>query len=335
MSIDRNFRIACLGLALSLLLGGCSGNKPDDSATAKPTPKATAATTPAAGTATPGASGSPSADLTPDAGISPLGGKPASEAEIEYYGKKKQAEDLALAQNYAEAIPLFEALHAENPEDVDVMFYLLLSHGANEPAPTKKSKAYAYAEKLVKTAPDSREAGKARSYINSANLNIPDKFKYGTDTMLAMGGWVLSEEATYKTSVDMPFHTEIKARGLSPQDQATLWETEAAPATSPATEKLPKGTEVKVLGVKDFIYGLTSWRKKVVEDPDKYDTTIFDVSAMYVEVTGEGPLKGQKGWIVNQVDRFLANGAEDPWGAWISNRLKVLREQDLNTESPK
>lgn len=337
MSIDRKSRIACLGLALSVLLGGCSGgDKPDDSATKKPKPKpsASASATPSSGMSTPAASGSPSGDLTPAPNISPLGGKPASEAEKEYYGKKKQAEDLALAQNYTEAIPLFEALHAENPEDVDVMFYLLLSHGAGEAAPSKKSKAYAYAEKVVKAAPDSREADKARSYINSANLNIPDKFKYSTDTMASMGGWVLTEEATYKPTSDLAFHTGMKARGLSPGDQAKLWETEASPETSTVTEKVPKGTEVKVLGIKDFIYGLTSWRKKVAEDPAKYDTTIFDVTAMYVEVTGEGPLKGKKGWIVNHVDRYLGSSEGDAWGAWISNRLKVLREADMATESP-
>lgn len=343
MSIDRKSRIACLGLALSYLLGGCSGgDKPEAPATNKPKPKpsASASATPgstpgatASGTATPGASGTPSGDLTPAPGISPLGGKPASEAEKEYYTKKKQAEDLALAQNYTEAIPLFEELHTENAEDVDVMFYLLLSHGASESAPSKKSKAFGFAEKVVKAAPDSREADKARSYINSANLSIPDKFKYGTDTMASMGNWVMAEEAAFKPTADLAFHTDMKARGLSPLDQATLWETEASPATSTVTEKVPKGTEVKVLGVKDFIYGLTSWRKKVVDDPAKYDTTIFDVTAMYVEVTGEGPLKGKKGWIVNHVDRYLGTEG-DAWGAWISNRLKVPREADMATATP-
>jgi tetratricopeptide (TPR) repeat protein len=262
-----------------------------------------------------------------------LGGKPASEAEKEYYTKKKAAEDLALAKNYEEAIPLFEELHAQDPQDVDVMFYLMLSHGSTEQAPNKKSKAFEFAEKILKSAPESREASKARSYVNSANLNIPDKFSYGADTMATQGGWVMTEEALYKTSADFPIHTSMQAR-LAPPDQAILWETEASPATSSGSEKLPKGTEVKVLSVKDFIYGLTSWRKPVKADPDNYDTTMFDVSAMYVEVTSEGPLKGKKGWIVNHIDRYLGTEG-DAWGSWISNRLKVLREADLATESPK
>lgn len=335
MSIVRKSRIACLGLALPLLIGGCSGG--GDNPTASPTKAQPAVSATPGGTATPGAtpaaSGSPSADLTPQPGISPLGGKPASEAEKEFYTKKKQAEDLSLVGNYEEAIPLFEALHAENPEDLDVIFYLMKSHGAKEVAPSKKSKAFTFAEKVLKAAPDSREAAKARSYVNSANLSIPDKFKYGADTMFSEGNWVLSEEAIYKTSSDVPLHTEMQARGIGPADQAALWETEASPSTAIGVEKLPKGTEVKVLSVEDYIHGTTSWRKKVDANPDKYDTTIFDVSAMYVEVTSEGPLKGKKGWVVNHVDRYLGTEG-DAWGAWISNRLKITREADLATATP-
>jgi hypothetical protein len=332
MSIDRKARVATLGLLLPLLLGGCSGgDKPANS----PTPKQTS--TPAAASASPQASSSPVAEATPDDSFSPLGGKPATEAEKEYYAKKKEAEDLALAQNYEKAKPLFEELHAQSPEDVEVLFYLVLSYGATEEAPSRTSKAYQYAEKVLAVAPESREAGKARSYINTANLELPPKFKYGTDTMVSRGNWVLEQGATYKASADIAFHTSMTGR-ISQDDQSTLWETEASPATATGAEKLPKGTEVRVLGVKEFLYGLTSWRKPLKAKPDSYDKTMFDVSAMYVEVVSEGPLKGKQGWIVNQVDRYVADGpvAEgiDPWGAWISNRLNVPREADLATATP-
>lgn len=270
--------------------------------------------------------------MTPEARISPLGGKPASDAEKEYYNKKKQAEDLALAKNYKDAIPVFDELHAQSPEDVEVMFYLMLSHGSTEDAPSKKSKAYEFAQKILDQGPSSREAEKARSYVNSANLTIPEKFKYGTDTMASRGEWVMTEEAVYKTQAELPLHVEMSAR-LTPNDQSILWETEASPATASGFETLPKGTEVKVLSVKDFIYGLTSWRKKVEANPSQFDTTMFDVSALYVEVTSEGPLKEKKGWIVNHVDRYLGTEG-DGWGVWISNRLGILREADLEEASP-
>lgn len=345
MSIHGNLRGLCLGLALATFVAGCSGGgdapaSPTNQPAATASPAATAAATPAPDAsatpgATPGATGSPSAELTPEPGISPLGGRVLSETEKEYFNKKEKAKDLALAKNYEAALPILDELHAHDPEDVDVMFYLLLSHGSSEEIPKKKSKAYEFAEKLLKAAPDSREAGKARSYINSANLSIPDKFKYGDDTMDLRGNWVLAEESTYKIASEAPLHTEMQARGLSPGDQAILWETEASPATNPVTDKLPKGTEVKVMGVKDYLYGLTSWRKKLDAKP-KLDTTIFDVTAMYVEVTSEGPLKGKKGWIVNHVDRYLGSSEEgDVWGSWISNRLQIPRETDLETPTPK
>ena len=326
MSIPRSFRVACVGLGFPLLLAGCSGGDAPASPTARPaatgSPAASGSATP-----TPIASPSPSADLTPDDGISPLGGKPASEAEKEYYTKKKEAEDLALAKNYEKAIPMFEELLKENSGDIEVMFYLMLSYGSTEPAPSKKGKAYEYAQKILAADPDSREAPKARSYVNSANLSIPDKFKYGDDSMEARGGWVLTEEALYKTTADIPLHSDMTAR-IGTAEQSTLWETEASPATATGAEKLPKGTEVHVLSTKDFLYGLTSWRKPLKQKDPQLDDTIFDVSAMFVEVTSEGPLKGKRGWIVNQVDRYRGvDGA--PWGVWISNRLQVAREADI------
>lgn len=329
MRITRKTAVLCLGLTLPLLAGGCSGGG-DAPATPTATPTVVATATPQA---TPTASLSPTVELTPDAFHSPLGGKPATEAEKEYYARKKEAEDLALARNYTDAIPIFEQLLEQEPGDVEVIFYLMLSHGSTEGAPSKNSKAYPYAEKIVKDHPASREAEKARAYVNSANLSIPDKFKYGTDTMEQRGDWVLAEEPVYKTSGELKFHTGIPAR-LTPADQAVLWETEASPSTAPVTDLIPKGASVKVLSIKDFLYSLTSWRKPIRPNDVEYDNTIFDVTALYIEVTSEGPLLGKKGWIVHHVDRYLGVSEEDPWGVWISNRLKVDREADLQPPTP-
>jgi hypothetical protein len=329
MFIYRKSRVAVLSLLFPVLVAGCSGG---GDAPATPTRQPTASASPQA-TSSPVAA-TPSPDLTPGTGISPLGGKPATEEEKVFYNKRERAKDLALAKNYPAAIPLLEELHVEKPEDMDTMFYLLLSYGSTEEVPKKNSKAFAMAEAIIKESPESREADKARSYINSANLSIPEKFQYGKDTMLAMGEWVPDQEATYKLTGEAALHTNIQARGLSPSDQTVLWETEASPGTSSVTERLTKGAEVKVLAVKDFLYSLTSWRKKVDAKPAKFDTTMFDVTAMYVEVVSEGPLKGKKGWIVNHIDRYLGATEGDEWGSWISNRLKVERENDLATPAP-
>ncbi len=325
-------RKSCFALAFPLLLGGCSGGG-DAPATSTPQPAATA--TPAAtasATASAAPTSTPSADLTPGTRLSPLGGKPLSEAEKEYNNRKLEAKDMGLAGNHAAAIPALEELLAKNPQDVEVLFYLVRSYGSMEEAPNKKSKAYSYAEEILKIGPSSREAEKARSYINTANLELPENFPYKVDTMVSMGNWVFNPGDSFKTTAELPFHSSIGAR-FGPSDQTVLWETEASPATAVGIEKLPKGTEVKVLSSKDFMYSLSSWRKPLKVVKDQYDKTMFDVTAMYVEVASEGPLKGKKGWIVNHVDRYLATDG-DGWGAWISNRLKVPREADLATPTP-
>lgn len=325
-------RQSCLALAFPILLGGCSGGA-DAPATSTPqpatavTPAATASAAPAAAT-----SPAPSADLTPGTGVSPLGGKPLSEAEKEYNNRKLEAKDMGLAGNHAAAIPVFEELLTKNPQDIEVLFYLVRSYGSMEETPNKKSKAYGYAQEILKIGPGSREAEKARSYINTANLELPENFPYKVDTMASMGNWVFDPGDSFKTSVETPFHSSMGPR-LGGPDQTLLWETEASPATAVGVEKLPKGTELKLLAVKDFMYSLSSWRKPLKVVKDQYDKSMFDVTAMYVEVTSEGPLKGKKGWIVNHVDRYLATDG-DGWGAWISNRLKVPRESDLATPAP-
>ncbi len=329
MLITANFRRSCLGVVVPLLLTGCSGggDQPAGTPTSVQTPAASPTTV---------ASASPNAALTPGAEISPLGGKPLTDEEKEYLNKLQRAKDLALARNYEKAIPLLDELHKQKPDDLNVAFYLMLSHGSTEKAPSKTSKAFEYAQKVMEGSPDSREGERARSYINSANFSLPPTFKYGKETIGSGGGWVLNDTATYKATTDMPFHSAISGR-LAPSDQAVLWETEASPATTTSAEKLPKGTEVKVLSTKNFLYGLTSWRKPLKDNLKEYDNTIFDVAAMYVEVTGDGALKGKKGWIVNQVDRWLAvkSEGEDEWGVWVPNRLKVDREADLEAEPAK
>lgn len=317
---------------MPLLLAGCSGG--GDQPTGTPAPPQTPAAT--ASVPATSASASPTAALTPGTEISPLGGKPLTDEEKEYLNKLQQAKDLALAKNYEKAIPLLDELHQQRPDDLDVSFYLMLSHGSTEKAPSKTSKAFEYAQKVMEGSPDSREGERARSYINSANFSLPPTFKYGKETIGSGGGWVLNDTATYKATADMPFHSAISSR-LAPNDQSVLWETEASPATATSAEKLAQGTEVKVLSTKDFLYGLTGWRKPIKDDLKEYDNTIFEVAAMYVEVTGEGPLKGKKGWIVNQVDRWLAAKpeGEDEWGVWIPNRLKVEREADFTAEPAK
>ncbi len=328
MRIDRKSRLTCIGLMLAWTLGGCSGGDP----AASPTPTPAASVSP--GTASsPEPSASPSGEFTPAPGVSPLGGKPLSEEEKEYQIKLKKAEEFALSRNYKEAIPLLEELHEENPKGLETMFYLLLSYGSAEDLPVKDSKAYKYAQEILTLAPDSREASKARSYVNSANLVLPAGFKYGKDTVGLLGGWVVDPDAIYKAKADTPLHTSIQAR-MGSDDQTILWETEASPKTSTGHETLPKGTDVKILSIKEFFYSLTSWKKALKGKPEVFDKSMFDVAAMYVEVVSEGPLKGKTGWIVNHSERFLESDGDEQWGVWISNRLDVPREAELVPATP-
>lgn len=328
MRIDKNSRLNCIGLMLAWTLGGCSGGDPAQSPT--PTPAVSLSPSVAASPAT---TASPSDEFTPAPGVSPLGGKPLSEEEKEYQLKLKKAEEFTLSRNYEEGIPLLEELHEENPKELATLFYLLLSYGTNEDIPVKDSKAYNYAQKILTLDPNSREAAKARSYVNSANLVLPPGFKYGKDTVGLLGGWVVDPEGIYKAKTDIPFHSSIQAR-LGSDDQTTLWETEASPSTSTGPETLPKGTEVKVLSIKEFFYSLTSWKKALKGKPDLFDKSMFDVAAMYVEVVSEGPLKEKKGWIVNHAERFVNAEGDEQWGVWISNRLDVPREAELVSETP-
>lgn len=330
MSIKHRICVTSLGILLPLLLAGCSGKK--DTPAATPTAQAASSSSPAAGTeqsSTPLAT--PSTDLTPDAKLSPLGGTPATAEEIEIYNRKQEAKDLALNQNFDKAIPLFEQLHSELPDDVEVTFYLLICYGTTEKEPNKKSKAYEYAQAILKTSPNSREAEKANSYINSANFSLPPGFKYGPNSMDVMGEWVIEEDASFKAKIDIPLHTSLSTR-LGPAEQAILWESEASPANSDA-EKLPKGTTVKVTKFKEFLYGLNSWRKAIPAKTTAYDTSMFSVSAVYIEVTSDGPIKGTKGWIVNESDRYLGE-PEKEWGVWIDNRLGIPRQSEVTNEEP-
>lgn len=313
--------IGC-GLFTALALVGCSGGdtpapsaSPTTATETTATPSATPATTPVA---------TPTAAITPAPHISPLGGKPATEDEIQYHNLQKKGVDLALARNYKEAIPIFEQALEQQPEDLKNVFYLLLSHGSLEPVPTKGSAAYPYAQKVMKLAPTSSEAERARGYLAAAELNIPKDFKYGAETLGALGSFAFEPEAKYKLASPAKLHTELGPR-LGKSAKSTLWEAEVAPKLTPNFIELKKGTEVTILSEANYFYSLTGWRTPIRDEPEKYDTSIFEVNAFYIEVTSDGDEKGKKGWVINQVDRFLSADRDDPWGVWISNRLGLPR----------
>lgn len=312
------------GLLTSVALTGCSGG---GDAPASATPLPSVSTTPPA-TATP-AVPSPTATPGPEAGtpnpqISPLGGKPATEEEKEYYRLQTRAKDFVLARDYEKAIPLLEQAAKQRPNDVENAFYLLLSHGSLEVIPSKGSAAYPYAKKVVELAPNTNEASRARSYLVGAELSIPKGFKYGDQTFHSLGEFQFEPETAYKLVADTPLHTELAAR-ISPDGQKTLWETEVAPKMSGGTVLLKKGTEVQILSESHYFHSLTSWRKPLPKEPTEYDDSIFEVHGFYVEVVSAGDNKGKKGWIINQVDRFIDKPGDDPFGVWISNRLGLAR----------
>jgi hypothetical protein len=311
-----NSKIGLLGcgLAAGLMLAGCSGDEdPAASPTVSASPTVEVAATPPPN--------------TPDPNISPLGGKPATEEEKQYYRLQKKAEDMVLSRAYEEAIPLLEQAYEQRPKDMENSFYLLLSHGSLELVPSKGSAAYPYAKTVVELAPNTSEAQRANAYLIAAEFEVPKDFKYGKKTFYGWGGFVFEEGKAYKLAVESPLHTDIGPR-LTKQDKALLWETEVAPKMTPDTLKLSKGTEVQLLSQAHYFHSLTSWRKPLPEDPQEFDDTIFEVNAFYVEVVSEGDNKGKKGWIVNQIDRYLNPDAEDPFGVWIPDRLTLVREAE-------
>lgn len=321
-------RVIGCGLVTVLSLAGCSGSDQPapTSSPAAPTSTSTPVSTPSAvPSATPTAA-APTGAQTPAPHISPLGGKPATEDEIQYHNMQKKGVDLALARNYKDAIPILEQALEQQPEDIKNVFYLLMSHGSLEPVPTKGSAAYPYAQKVVELAPNSTEAERARSYIAAAEWNVPKDFKYGTTTMESMGAFAFDEEAKYKLVAPAKLHTEIGPR-IGKNAKSTLWESEVAPKLVGNFLELKKGTEVTILAENHYFYSLTSWRTPLKDTPDKYDDTIFEINAFFVEVTSDGDDKGKKGWLVNQIDRFISKDREDPWGVWIPDRLGLARGQ--------
>ena len=324
------------GIAVGIALGGCSGDDPATDPTASASPKATdtASASPDAtpdGTATPEATAAPSTGQSPDPNFSPLGGKPATEEEKEYYRLQKKAEDFVLSRNYEKAIPLLEQALQQRPEDPENAFYLLLSHGSLEMVPSKGSAAYPYAKKVVELSPKSNEAGRARAYLVGAEFTVPKDFKYGDKTFFTYGGFLHDQGTAYKLGADAALHVDLNAR-LSKEGKATLWEAEIAPQMSTGTVPLKKGTEVQILAETHYFHSLTSWRKPLPAQPQEYDDSIFEVNAFYVEVVSEGENKGKKGWMVNQVDRYIAKEGEDPFGVWIQDRLGLVREAETKTK---
>ncbi len=314
----RSTRVASLGLVFPLLLGGCGGDDPAPT----PSPAKTTVATPAA-TTQPEATPTETAG-TPDAGISPLGGKPATEEEKKYYNDQKAAEDLALARNYQEAIPKFEELIKRNPEDAENYFYLMLSHGWLEDRPSKKSKAYSNAEKVLELAKDPKLSDRARHYIIAAQFEEPPAdFKYKIDTRTAQNSFVHYPDESYRLLSDTPVHTELQPR-LDPEGKTILWESAISPDHFKDQVKIvPKGQMVKILGEQAFLYSLTSWRKPVRPKPAKYNDKMFDVAVVYVEVISEGDHKGTKGWVVHHMDRWIDRAGEDPWAVWLPNRIDL------------
>lgn len=310
-------RLVACGLAAGLLVCGCSGDDPS------PTPSATA---------TPQATVTPKASNTPDPHFSPLGGKPATEEEKEYYRLQKKAEDLVLAKNYKEAIPLLEQALEQQPKDIENSFYLMLSHGSLEGVPSKASAAYPYAKQVLDLGPNTNEATRAREYLVASDFSLPDDFKYGTKTFSAYGGFVFHSETPYKFVADAPLHVDIPPR-ISPDGKATLWEAEVSPEMVSAPVTLSKDTEVHILSEIRFFHSLTSWRKRLRKMPEgkELNDSIFEMSAVYVEVISDGDNKGKKGWVVLQVDRYVNPDAQDPWGVWIPDRLNLLREAEKDS----
>lgn len=323
MGLFSRFVVAA-GVA-ALLLGGCGGQE---------APPATPSPTAAEATATPEVSGTPEAtpdatpEATPEATSTPRAGAATpSSAEVEAYQAKQKAKDLVLARSYEEAIPVLEGLVEKNPKDHELHFYLMLAHGNLDYEPSPESKAYTYAQKVVDLAPTTNEGVKAKDYIISANSEPkqPKQSVPGT-TLDKMTAWTLDRDALYKLPADTTIYTGAKA-GLTKDGQKQIWQMEVYPEAIAATETLPKGTEIMVLGENEFLYSKNAWRGPLPRSEADYNSNMYKISAFYVEVVS-GDKKDTTGWLVNQMDRWVAQSpdSEQPWGVWVDNRLNLPRE---------
>ena len=160
-----------------------------------------------------------------------------------------------------------------------------------------------------------------------AELSIPEDFEYGKKTFASYGKFLYDDETAYKLQDDSPLHVNLSQR-LGKSAKAKLWEAEISPKMVGGLVNLKKDTEVRILAETHYFYSLTSWRKPLPREPKEYSSNIFELNAFFIEVISEGEDKGKTGWLVNQMDRYLDETKNDPFGTWIPDRLGLDREAD-------
>lgn len=307
--MNRRIQVFACGVILagSLAISGCTGGGGAD---ATPTPGGETATA--------------SATPTPTSTFTPFVAETASPEEIAYYNLKKKAEELVLARSFEEALPVLDEASTIQPDDLDVIFLLLLTHGNLETEPVVGSPAYEYAQKLIELKADAKEAERARSYIASAHSEPEEpKTRVGADTIAARRGFKPEEGASYELTTDTFLFTGA-AQSLGREGKKRLWEMEVYPEGETEMLGIPKGQTMVVLAQDEYYYSKNAWRGPVPENSKKWDSSMYQVGAFYVEITSDGEFKGKRGWIVNQLDRWVTDeDGKDPWGVWIPNRLLV------------
>lgn len=324
-----NKELARFGAILALCFGlaGCGGGGGDPA----PSPSGTAAATATPGTdATPDATpATPVANGTPSTAVTPFEAETPSPEEVAYYRLKKKAEDLVLSRAYEEAIPILMEAAETKPQDGEVQFFLMLAHGNLEREPAPDSEAYKYAQKVLEMLPRSNEADKAASYIASAHSEPEvERTTVGSDTLdLFRGQWKIEEGFIYRNQEECYMFTGA-AKTLGVDGERRLWQMEVYPEGEPEKVLVPANTPMVIINDTQYPYGKNSWRRPLprkIGPGTEFDRTVYMVAAVYVEITAEGELAKKRGWIVNQMDRWIATrpGEKEPWGVWVENRLKL------------
>ena len=326
----RHFVAALVGTWL--LVGGCSGGTPPATPTTAVTTSATTSAetgTPApAGTETPSETPDASATATPDGTGTPdlsATGTPGAEETLDpaYVKLKEEGLNLALGKGYEEAIPHLNKALEVKPDDPEVHFYLMLSHGNVEDSPSPKSEAYPHAKKVLELAPGSSMAERARDYVLSAESEpkkpMPD---LNADPIERPGAWKVDSSVVYTlpTAVNL-----LPDRKWGDSTMKELWYLEVVPRSVAEKIEIPKGTKVTLLDGKDYHFSKLSWRGAKLKDED-FDTDTFLLTVFEIEVD-DGPKKGTKGWMVNQMDRFagLTEKNVRVWGTKVGPRLPIAR----------
>lgn len=298
-------------LLVAVLLFGCAGEAPPD-----PSP------TPSSPTAKP--------TSAPEPAPSPSQSQVSPQEAAKYQALRDKANVFLTNRDFEKALPLVEEATALYPDDQDNIYNLFLCLGWQETEPSKDSRAYPLAEKVLANEPTSKRSTRAQRYLVAAELEAPEK--YGDNTRWNQAQFFYYGNETYALADSVRLHTQL-GKKLKKAGHTDLWGAEASPKRYPNLTVIPKGEKVQIRSEASFYFSSTNWRKPLPKKIKTFDKTMYDVAAFYIEVVS-GEHKGKKGWMLFHADRWLDRPGTDQWGVWLANKINLSQPYDLATGKP-